>query len=246
MIHSVKVFTKRNALALFLFTLVLTFWQLKLKYHLDDSSGVNSEENMYIEKKYDSFGKEISEFLPVKVTVYYETMCPDSRNFFVNQLLPTYEEIPQLITLDLVPYGKASTTKHGDKYEFSCQHGEGECYGNKLHACAINAITNQPVLLKVLTCMISKSFSPDDSVGTCIKPSGLDVDTLISCARSSEGDKLLNYCGERTMKERPDIFSQFIPTVLLNDDYGRQQLRLKNLRREICAQYPKNNLPNGC
>ena len=43
----------------------------------------------------------------VKVTVYYEALCSDSRNFILNQLVPTYEKLRQHIALDLIPYGKA-------------------------------------------------------------------------------------------------------------------------------------------
>lgn len=43
----------------------------------------------------------------VKVSVYYEALCPDSKFFIKYQLLPVYEEFQDNIILDLVPYGKA-------------------------------------------------------------------------------------------------------------------------------------------
>ena len=37
-----------------------------------------------------------------------------------------------------VPYGFAETTEvDGGGYEFSCQHGADECYGNIVQACTI-------------------------------------------------------------------------------------------------------------
>lgn len=43
----------------------------------------------------------------VKISVYYEALCPDSKFFIKYQLLPVYEEFNEHIILDLVPYGKA-------------------------------------------------------------------------------------------------------------------------------------------
>lgn len=43
----------------------------------------------------------------IKVTVYYEALCSDSRNFIIKQLVPTYNDLHDFIQLDLVPYGKA-------------------------------------------------------------------------------------------------------------------------------------------
>lgn len=73
------------------------------------------------------------------VSVYYEALCPDSRRFFVDQLLPAYELIPDSIELDLVPYGKANTKQTDGRINFSCQHGPTECLANKIHACVIDS-----------------------------------------------------------------------------------------------------------
>lgn len=48
----------------------------------------------------------------VKVSVYYEALCPDSKFFIKYQLLPVYEEFQDNIILDLVPYGKAQVNKY--------------------------------------------------------------------------------------------------------------------------------------
>lgn len=44
---------------------------------------------------------------PVVVTVFYEALCPDSKNFVIKQLLPTFYKAPALVEVQLVPYGKA-------------------------------------------------------------------------------------------------------------------------------------------
>ncbi|KFM75245.1 Gamma-interferon-inducible lysosomal thiol reductase, partial [Stegodyphus mimosarum] len=59
---------------------------------------------------------------PVNVTVYYESLCPDSGRFFAEQLQPTYEVIPSYMKVELVPYGNARYKFQGGKYVFTCQH----------------------------------------------------------------------------------------------------------------------------
>lgn len=45
---------------------------------------------------------------PVLVMVFYEALCPDSKNFIIKQLHGVYERAPSLIDFQLVPYGKAT------------------------------------------------------------------------------------------------------------------------------------------
>lgn len=45
---------------------------------------------------------------PVLLEVYYETLCPDSIAFIVNQFYPVLGQINDIINASLVPYGKAT------------------------------------------------------------------------------------------------------------------------------------------
>jgi hypothetical protein len=73
----------------------------------------------------------------VKVSLYYESLCPDSRRFVINQLAPHYinDGLVDSIDLQIVPFGKASkiVNETDGSVTFDCQHGEQECWGNKLH-----------------------------------------------------------------------------------------------------------------
>jgi len=40
--------------------------------------------------------------------VYYESLCPDSRNFLVNQLEPNWKNMNSYTDLRLIPFGKAT------------------------------------------------------------------------------------------------------------------------------------------
>ena len=47
----------------------------------------------------------------LKVEIFYEALCPDSKNFFVDTLEPVLSQFNQFISITLVPYGKAKLTK---------------------------------------------------------------------------------------------------------------------------------------
>ena len=40
--------------------------------------------------------------------VYYESLCPDSLRFLVNQLGPQYSTLSSFVNVRLIPFGKAS------------------------------------------------------------------------------------------------------------------------------------------
>ena len=64
-----------------------------------------------------------------KLSIYYETMCPDTRKFILEQLVPTYSQLTyHYLDLELIPYGKVSA-------DGTCQHGHDECYGNRFQGC---------------------------------------------------------------------------------------------------------------
>ena len=52
----------------------------------------------------------------VKVRVYYEALCPDSKHFFVRHLAPATEKLSEFLEVTLVPYGKASVSLSIDYY----------------------------------------------------------------------------------------------------------------------------------
>ena len=44
----------------------------------------------------------------LRIDVYYEALCPDSRDFVSRQLVPAYNDLNSIIDLNLIPYGKAT------------------------------------------------------------------------------------------------------------------------------------------
>lgn len=44
------------------------------------------------------------------VSVYYESLCPDSINFITDQLTPAYNDFKDWINLEFIPFGKSSVS----------------------------------------------------------------------------------------------------------------------------------------
>lgn len=45
------------------------------------------------------------------LSVYFESRCPDSKAFVLNQLRPALRLLPEHISLKLVPFGKARVSR---------------------------------------------------------------------------------------------------------------------------------------
>uniref|UniRef100_A0A6P7FNV4 Gamma-interferon-inducible lysosomal thiol reductase-like isoform X1 n=1 Tax=Diabrotica virgifera virgifera TaxID=50390 RepID=A0A6P7FNV4_DIAVI len=73
------------------------------------------------------------------LTVFYEGLCPGCHQFILTQLYPSYAKLADSIKLDLVPFGWSESSRSADgKVTFTCQHGDEECYINRIHACVLD------------------------------------------------------------------------------------------------------------
>ena len=69
---------------------------------------------------------------PVKLGVYIESLCPDSKAFISKQLNPTFNKLHSIISLEMVPFGNANytvinRTKEQFDIEFKCEYRPQEC-----------------------------------------------------------------------------------------------------------------------
>lgn len=71
----------------------------------------------------------------VNFTLYYETLCPDCRQFMTTELYKAYQSVLDIVNITVVPYGNARETydSSSQQYVFTCQHGAQECLGNLIH-----------------------------------------------------------------------------------------------------------------
>ncbi|KAF5270440.1 hypothetical protein FQR65_LT05628 [Abscondita terminalis] len=98
----------------------------------------------------------------LKITVYYEALCPDSVRFITKQLYPTYSKIGKFLNIDFVPYGKASQRKENNTWTFECQHGPKECQADKQQACALQLSSDDQCQSVGFIYCVLNDYEPDD------------------------------------------------------------------------------------
>ncbi|KAH6940661.1 hypothetical protein HPB50_004080 [Hyalomma asiaticum] len=152
----------------------------------------------------------------VSVEVFYETYCPDSRNFVLEQLNSTYAELSNIMQLQLVPYGKASRRELPNKwYSFDCQHGDKECYGNLLQTCVIKHYPEPSQHLPLVVCMFS-ARNPNRAYESCAKKQGFDLEALQKCVSGKEGNDLQLRFAEWTESVNGKGRLDFVPWIRMN------------------------------
>ena len=58
----------------------------------------------------------------------------------------------EYMNIELIPYGNAHYKGRRDRYTFTCQHGQDECYGNMVQTCYINLVNNTESRIKFVNC----------------------------------------------------------------------------------------------
>ncbi|VVD00452.1 gamma-interferon-inducible lysosomal thiol reductase-like [Leptidea sinapis] len=213
---------------LVLIMIILIMWQTYTNYSRFMKKNGNLTENSIVQLEDDTYNKHKQD--KVKVRVYYEALCPDSKHFFIKHLGPVTEKLSDFLDVALIPYGKATTSENNGQYYFNCQHGEKECYANKIHACSIDILNNTMTAVKLTVCMIDDNYDADGILTQCAKQLSIDTDPIYNCAGSAHGSELLKKYGDDTHLIKPT----FIPTVILNGSKGNQAAILKNFLLEVC------------
>ena len=85
----------------------------------------------------------------VNLSIFYETLCPDCRKFITSQVWNAYQSILDIVNITFVPYGNAKELYRPETklYQYYCQHGPEECYGNLIHVNFPMKTTIEQVLL---------------------------------------------------------------------------------------------------
>lgn len=119
---------------------------------------------------------------------------------------------------DYVFFFQTTNNGNGD-YTFVCQHGDRECEGNKMHACALKHL---PAASReaFINCSMS-SASPPEAGPNCANSLGLNFTPVQECIRT-EGPALLAANGNRTHSLDPALY--YVPWILYNGDFTVEDL----------------------
>nr|WIM01436.1 gamma-interferon-inducible lysosomal thiol reductase-like protein [Limnephilus flavicornis] len=181
----------------------------------------------------------------LKVAVYYEALCSDSKSFVIQQLYPAWQNLHDAIRVKLVPYGKAIHNKNKDgKWEFDCQHGPRECYGNKIQGCVLRSkeLTDGQKF-DLIRCLMADR-NPDMALQQCAGVVNVDASAIESCANGTMGDEILASYGDKTHQLNFNL--AFVPTVIFNEKFNQadQDAAMSDLKGVICRLSTKK--PMAC
>lgn len=179
----------------------------------------------------------------ISLTIHTESLCPYCQEFFTTSFAPYLSSNLSLAEITIVPYGKAKKSSNSFlKPSITCQHGENECYGNKIELCILDSLGNSRKGHEYISCIeqfifaFMKDF--DKSTDYCIEDDNLR-ETIKKCANSQKGMYLLNKIGNDKSSKVP-----YVPYILVNgvhnEDY--EERILTNLTQFLISENSQKRL----
>lgn len=173
----------------------------------------------------------------VQVEVNLESLCPDSRRFVLRQLVPTFNDISDIMQVDIIPFGHARTLGNN---KMICQHGARECEGNRRMACLISrAHGDQRLIVPTIGCLFS--FEPPKN---CIEQNlpQVSFDDIEKCKGSNESYSMMEKFEKMTGR------IDYVPRIKIDGKFNaeEQEEADSNLRKLVCDKYKGQDKPKKC
>lgn len=171
----------------------------------------------------------------VVVRAFVESYCPDCIAFTANELreLTLLDDIMEITDLEIVPFGKARIVSRNPPI-FECQHGDKECYGNKVELCSLAYYPTKG--LNMMNCMQKVRKFDDETITECAHQEEVEAQPIIECANGVEANNLMIYAGDLTPK------LTYVPSIQVN---GELFTDAENIVKHICTAYT-GELPASC
>lgn len=171
---------------------------------------------------------------PVTLNVFYETKCPFSLQFIDGEVKPALMDgtcVFQHVHINWEPYGNVQDAGGA----LTCQHGDDECFGNKLHICAKQHFgDNDAGLNDWIKCHMEylaqdQSHQATDEAGYMGCP-GADGHQLAQCAQDPSIFEAFRKVGAETLAAH----SEHMPWAITGDGAPNLQGRLV---QGLCEMY---------
>jgi len=127
----------------------------------------------------------------------------------------------------------------------TCQHGEEECYGNRIEACAVHVSRNTTsgwmsrVGAQFIQCFLGTNKGRKESTLACATYAGIPYDNIMKCVNTSLGTALLSEAAVETNDygTHPGVPYILVNGVVLPDG--------ASLVKAVCDQI-QGTKPRGC
>lgn len=173
----------------------------------------------------------------VKVSFYYESLCPGCREVWSSQLFPTYQKLASsgIVDFEFVPYGNAQEQPNGSSWYFTCQHGPNECVGNIIESCAIHIYPDPSKHIPFLHCL--EQYGPYQYGSYCAGLVKIDYAPINTCASADQGKQLEHQMAVKTNQLSPP--HQYVPWLTLNGQHTQaiQDGLSSNMLATVCNAY---------
>jgi interferon gamma-inducible protein 30 len=152
----------------------------------------------------------------LEIDIFYESLCPFS-NQFISETIHEFMEIPnfrKFVKINFHPFGKAKDKTVNLNFKFECQHGENECFGNKIQLCALKKLNEENGMNFVICFMTAIPQLGEDmssALYACV-PKKLYKE-IQECSYGEEGNLLMH----QEAKISPDL--DHVPAIVVNGKY---------------------------
>ena len=174
-----------------------------------------------------------------KIQIYIESLCPDCYFFITKSFKSFYENVknPNLAEIEFIPYGNAQEVYNSQTklWEFTCQHGEPECYGNLIETCAIQTL-GKIKSYETIICLESNveeyDFDFDKTLEYCMTNDQTNLGLIKECVSSDIG----NYY-QHQMALKTDKNHHWVPWVVVDgvhDTEAENQI-IESLTDYLCG-----------
>jgi interferon gamma-inducible protein 30 len=129
------------------------------------------------------------------------------------QLWNAFNQISSIMSLNVVPYGNAKETWRNETklWQFTCQHGPDECYGNLLHTCFMYFYPNPADHLSYIHCMEASGHDIRNASLECASEQRVSLDATTKCMQSRLGNSLQHNNALKTEQLSPS--HNYVPWV---------------------------------
>uniref|UniRef100_A0AC35UFB0 Saposin A-type domain-containing protein n=1 Tax=Rhabditophanes sp. KR3021 TaxID=114890 RepID=A0AC35UFB0_9BILA len=183
----------------------------------------------------------------LKITLLYESLCPDCQEYIAGPLFDVYTAFKDYIELELIPYGNAKRDPKTD--QLTCQHGPEECVLNKFQNCAVHFLDRSFEFVYCFENSLSKGFKLEAAAKVCFAYLETDtktIDMIGHCFQGSQGNKFQLESAKRTEAAYPEKH-KYVPWLYFNDiSIGKAQSLQSSLPAAICEWFVGQNAPPSC
>lgn len=202
----------------------------------------------------------------LKLEIHYETLCPHCLELIGKVLPSIWDDAEMRERLDISMFPSAGITVHpvgqlsegwrafhpetvqeGFEYVFECQHGEEECLGNLIHACAQKLLGEPDAYMPFLLCMEAGALhgnSAEKSAFECMKQTtAADPNDLVTCTKSAEANRMMYSMYKYSHSLSPPV--SHAPWVIINGKHSDSVDSHGDLLAALCAAFDAP-LPAAC